>query len=177
LTNQWGDELIYEITVAEKFNPMKVSKILVVVCALFGLAASLSAYGENPNSISDDVMPEARTDITLQGYFKDSARNRIWTFAYAPGTEVFTIKNHAHQLLKTEGRVSEVYYYPAGSVIPGDELTYARNLRGAHFLLYDTDGPSSWHYAYRLDEKNRETFVDCETDKISDYCRDNNVIK
>ena len=159
---------------------MKTLKALFMVCALSILVTPALVNGENPNRISDDVAPSTRTDITLRGYFKDTARNRIRTFAVAPGTAAFTVQNHAYQLQQTEGRLTEAYYYPEGSAIPGDELTYAKNLREVHFLLYDTEGLSSWRYVYRQDyrDRNRDKaiFIDCSRDKKSDYCRDNHII-
>ena len=154
---------------------MKMFKKFLVVGLVSLLIAPLNSYGENPNHISDDVMPSNRVDIQLRGYFKEN-RNRIRTFSYEPGTEMFTIWNHAKQLQKTDVRITEAYYYPAGSRIPGNELTYSKNLRDVHFLFFDTEGLSPWRYVYRK-EGYQEEFIDCAHDKQSKLCRDNYVIR
>ena len=155
---------------------MKMFKKLLITGLVSLTVAPLGAYEGHPNHIGDDVMPSNRIDIQLRGYFKDGNRNRIRTFSYEPGTEMFTIWNHAKQLQKTDVSVTEAYYYPADSRIPGNELTYSRNLRDTHFLLFGTEGLSSWRYVYRK-EGNKEEFIDCGHNKRSLLCRDNHVIR
>lgn len=110
-------------------------------------------------------------DIRQVGYFKDGARNRIFSLAFAPNVGKATIRAHAEGLAFTQGQMMAAYYYPDGSKIPADGLTLAKSVLHATDVLYETRGLSRWRYAFMRDFDGAVRFVDCQAEPKNDLCR------
>ncbi len=104
------------------------------------------------------------------GYFKDRARNRIFTIAYKTDTPRSEIRAHAEKLMYTHGQLMASYFYPEGSLIPADGVTLARTIHKANEVLYETPGLSTWRYAFMRYLNGTAEFVDCQENPGHDLC-------
>lgn len=105
------------------------------------------------------------------GYFKDSAKNRIFTIEMKGNINKSQAYAFAKSKPNTIGRVTAVYFYLTGSVIPADGVTRARNIFKANDVLYDTKGLSNWNFAYMKRLNGSEEFVDC-VEYENNLCRE-----
>jgi hypothetical protein len=108
-----------------------------------------------------------------KGYFKDSKRNRIVSVELLKSqysrTEVI---KWAKRTPNTSGRITQVYFYQRGGVIPSDGLTLdATSVWNAQDMLYEMRGLSKWRYAYVTMINGSTQFIDCEADPRNDFCR------
>ena len=100
------------------------------------------------------------SDIIQEGYFKDSAKNRIFTFSYKNGTKENDILSHAKKQTHTEPRLTGCYYFVEGSTIPRDGITLARNLFSANNTI--DKFASQIKYAYlKVGFDGNERFANC----------------
>jgi hypothetical protein len=116
--------------------------------------------------------PPPKTAISVAGYFKDQAQQRIYSQIYTPATSSTAIRAHANTLMHTKGSMTAAYYYPSNAQsVPRDALTLAKNIHAANHLMYEKPGLSQWHYAYMKDRRGNITLVDCQTTPQHDLCR------
>jgi hypothetical protein len=112
-----------------------------------------------------------QADFREVGYFKDNAKNRVFTIAYKPDTTEHEIRAYAEGLMYTSGQMTAAYFYPEGGLIPADGITLAGSVFEANDVLYESPGLSKWRYAYMKGFRGTSEFVDCERDPDNDLCR------
>ncbi len=105
------------------------------------------------------------------GYFKAANKDRIFSVQMIGSVTAAEAKAYAKRKMNTPGRMTAVYFYAPGSVIPADGLTLANNLYAANTVLYDMPGLSKWRYAYMNYGNGKEEFVDCRVPNNSGLCR------
>ena len=105
------------------------------------------------------------------GYFKATNKDRIFSVEMIGNVTVAEANAYAQRKMNTPGRMTAVYFYPQGSLIPADGLTLANNLYAANTVLYDMPGLSKWRYAYMKYGNGSEEFVDCRKPNNSGLCR------
>lgn len=103
------------------------------------------------------------------GYFKDSAKNRIFTIEMKASINKSQAYTFAKNKPYTKGRITVVYFYNKGSVIPADGITMARNIQRVNHVLYDMKGLDPWRYVFMKHRGGDETFVDCKNNNA--LCR------
>ncbi|ACL71502.1 hypothetical protein Tgr7_0404 [Thioalkalivibrio sulfidiphilus HL-EbGr7] len=111
------------------------------------------------------------SDFRIKGYFKDRATNRIFTIEYRGDPGADQARRYAEQRPYAAGQMTAVYFYPAGSRMPVDGITRAKNLFDANRILYDVPGLAAWRYAYMRGFDGRSQFVDCLESAGHDLCR------
>jgi hypothetical protein len=142
--------------------------VVVVVVIVFAIALS---SGKPSSQSAASPSGGTNADISQVGYFKSGPRDRIFTFAFGSATTAGEIRAHAAKLAHTAGHMTAAYYYPAGSRIPADGVTLARDLFQANAVLYDNAAMSSWRYAHMRFDSGETEFVDCAATPKSDLCR------
>lgn len=105
------------------------------------------------------------------GYFKATNKDRIFSVEIIENVTAAEVKAYARGKMNTPGKMTAVYFYPSGSVIPASGLTLARNLVQANNLLYEGRGLSKWRYAYMRYMNGNEEFVDCIEKPSNGLCR------
>ena len=108
------------------------------------------------------------SDIKQEGYFKDSSKNRIFTFSYKNGTTESEILSHAKKQTHTAPRLTGCYYYIEGSAIPRDGITLARSLFSANNVI--DRFANEIKYAYIKSGYDSETFANCIDNPKHDLC-------
>ena len=124
------------------------------------------------NVLLDDGADDPRY-FKQKGYFKDSDRNRIVSVELLKSqysrSEVI---KWAERTPNTTGRITQVYFYQRGGVIPSDGLTLdATSVWNAQEMLYEMRGLSKWRYAYVTMINGSTQFIECEADPSNDFCR------
>ena len=115
---------------------------------------------------------EARSNNFREvGYFKATNKDRIFSIEIIGNVTAAEANAYARRKMNTPGKMTAVYFYPSGSVIPASGLTQAVNLFQANNLLYEGKGLSKWRYAYMKYRNGSEVFVDCVSSPGSDLCR------
>jgi hypothetical protein len=113
----------------------------------------------------------ADSNLRQVGYFKGKAKNRVFTIEMkAPISKSGALK-FAKSKPNTPSQVTAVYFYPAGSTIPADGVTLAKNFFQVNSVLYDTQGLSKWRFAYMKYFNGADSFVDCKESPTNDLCR------
>jgi len=112
-------------------------------------------------------------NFNQEGYFKNNARNRIFTYSFKSGTTKQEVKEYARNLMNTPGRMTAAYFYPEGSLIPRDGVTLANSMDRVNYVLYDMPGLNKWRYAYMKYFTGSSEFVDCQESPNHDLCRKN----
>ena len=134
-----------------KDNSMKT----LIICAL--ISFSFAAFADS--------------NFYQSGYFKDGAKNRIFTILIMGENVESDILSFARDRPNTSGQITAVYFYPKGSAIPADGITQAESVFRANDMLYVMDGLSKWQYAYMKNMNGSETFANCLSNPTHDLCR------
>lgn len=139
---------------------MKIIVILIFLAFLF--------YLFSPNGGTSDPSPFSQT-----GYFKQS-ENRIVSVTMSGDPGAAAAKRWGRNFAYTPGHFTAVYFFNAGSKVPADGITMAKDVFAANHVLYDVRGLSKWHYAYMHSIKGIQEFSDCHKDPNSSLCRQSN---
>ena len=121
-------------------------------------------------------LPEDKDDAAPfrnKGYFKDTMQNRIVSIELLKTQyKDSEIINWAKRTQHTPGQITQVYFYPKGSVIPSDGLTLdATSVFDAHRMMYDLKGLSKWQYVYATGLIGESTLIKCKEDPKNGLCR------
>ena len=106
--------------------------------------------------------------IVEEGYFKDSNKNRIFTFSFESDVSIDEIKKHAKSQMNTSGSLTACYYYLKGSTFPRSGISTASNLYVANTLIEMY--AERIKFAYLKNQVGSYTFVDCTEDPTNDLC-------
>lgn len=140
--------------------------VMVCIAAFIGLIIFGTMINE-PRSASGPS--STRANITQRGYFKDKKGNRLYTLEIGPGIDAADVQAHAMQLTHRGGQVMSAYYYPAGSRMPVDGVTLARDYFSASAAL-DTPGLSPFAYVFIRNFNGSTSFVDCRATPSQALC-------
>jgi len=130
----------------------------------------------NKNNINDNSAAPARVDIANLakferiGYFKGN-KDRVFTIKYSGYVTRSKILEYAGKLPYTAGGMTSAYFYKAGSVIPNDGVTLAKNSFSATNIIYYTNGFSSWQYVFMIFRNGTKKLINCNKRKSSDLCK------
>ena len=104
------------------------------------------------------------------GYFKQN-RNRIKTVVMRGKVSKEEALDYGRNTMNTSGRLTAVYFYVQGSVVPNDQLTLARDVFSANDVLHEGAGYGKWKYVYMKAITGEEFLVDCEAESGNTLCR------
>lgn len=147
---------------------------IVLFVIIFGGWYLIALYDDNDTAKRSvaSARTEARSNNFREvGYFKAANKDRIFSVQMIGSVTAAEAKAYAKRKMNTPGRMTAVYFYPSGSIIPADGLTLANNLYAANTVMYDMPGLSKWRYAYMKYRNGKEEFVDCREPNNSGLCR------
>jgi hypothetical protein len=143
---------------------------LLVLGLIVAIAFALTGGDKEPRS-SASVASDA---INQVGFFRNPERgDKLKTFEMTRPMSEIEVFAFAKATPYTEGAVMLLLFYDAGSRIPRDGVTLAKNFLDAARVL-DTPGLSKWHYVYSRElGTGTEHFVDCTKLPTDSLCRIN----
>ena len=148
------------------------------VILLFALVV-IAAYviGSGSSSHHDDWRSDSpsthASDFTQKGFFKDGVGNRVYTYEISGSSTAAQVQAHANNLVYTAGHPAAAYYYAAGSRMPIDGVTLAKNFFAASAAI-DTPGRARPAYIFVRAINGNTSFTDCLSDPRADMCQPTN---
>jgi hypothetical protein len=111
-------------------------------------AVILSGFGSSSN-------------FQQEGFFKDQKKNRIETFVFGRNENSDSVRKHGERQIFTQGQLLAIYYYPQGSIVPGDKLTLADGVFKANDVVFSRAYSRPRYSFVRELTGSAITFVDC----------------
>jgi len=121
-------------------------------------------------AILSGCVPE--TNIHQVGYFKSSAKDRVFTARMSETATLADVKAYAENAAYTQGRMTAVYIYDHDARVPADGVTQASGVLQVNDVL-DLPGLSAWHFVFMRYRNGQSAFVDCSTKQSHELCRHN----
>ena len=156
-----------------------IAVVVVLVLVVFWILLSTcstppqSKISPSYEDAQQDEIKAIEVDVSKfegHGYFKQNL-NRIKTVVMKGEVTKEEALAMGKNTMNTPGRLTAVYFYERGSVVPNDRLTLSRDVFSANDVLYEGSGYSKWRYAYMKAITGEEIFVDCEKDSQNALCR------
>ena len=136
--------------------------ILVIVLGAYLAVLVYSQSRPRNRSVSANI---SRSTCTQVGYFKDDARNRIFTLECPSQASAGQVEAHAKRLMRTPGQLTAGYYYPPGGA---PDVTGASSVFQANGML--TGRSVRPRYAFMRNLNGSIEFADCLSQPGHDLC-------
>ena len=164
-------ELFFKRQLSIKDSLIAGVVVLLVYWILLSVCSAPQSKGlSDKNAQQDGIRAVDMSKFEGHGYFKQN-RNKIKTVVMKGQVTEEEALGYGKNTMNTPGRLTAVYFYKQGSVVPNDRLTLSRDVFSANDVLYEGFGYSKWKYAYMKAVTGEEIFVDCEKEPLNALCR------
>jgi|GEM_PF-1604359 len=109
------------------------------------------------------------SDFEMQGYFKSETNARVKTFAVSEAVPANAIRDHAIAETKNASNAITVYYWQAGSRIPGTEMARQKSFFAAQLLPYEPQYDRPEFIAVQ-GPNGEMIFADCRPPEPDEIC-------